>query len=345
MSYRPVVCLRHSLRPSCAPIRAQKRFARVHDVRFVASRHASSIKDRYRDKLEEKARAEGHESVAAMTEAYRERIKQLKEKAAIELGQQQTQVKNTFNQPPPPPPQTGKDISKTKPSSKERFSGIKPLSSYLDLEKVAALPRKEIEYLWRLRHANNPQSLCAVMTTDTYRRIYETAKTHPRFILPLPRPAAEDGSGDVQQAPNGFKEVPRSASDIHFLQWSFLPPAVPPPPGVQTLNTHTSTILFTHLAAFKLHGEFAQPHTVVTHHLDLADSHGIVLLNGQVTEGKGVSVEEGKWLLLCMQKFYDHDGHGGGVGKEKRQNLLKKFSKGDSDFDVAELVDEAERIS
>lgn len=181
-----------------------------------------------------------------------------------------------------------------------------------------------------------------------YNRIYETARTHPRFILPLPRPAADDGSGDIKQAAEGFNDAnaARTASDIHFLQWGFHPPAgAPPAPGSQTANTHTSTILFTHLAAFKLHGEYAQPHTTVTHHLDLADSHGLVLLNGSVVENRGVSVEEGKWLLLCMQKFYDYGGHGGGIGKEKRRGLLEKFSQGDQTFDLNELVDEAERIS
>ena len=111
------------------------------------------------------------------------------------------------------------------------------------------------------------------------------------------------------------------------------------------MNTHTSTVIFTELAAFKLHGTFAQPHTTITHHLDLADSHGVVLLNGSVVDGRGVSVEEGRWLLMCLQKFYDFEGQGGGHGKEKRQGLLEKFSKGDKAFSLEELLDEAERIS
>lgn len=317
--------------------------------------------DRYQEKLEQKAREEGFESVAHLKEAYKEKIERLKKKVTVELEkatkpaveQTQTQTSgNRLQQPPPPPPNPAQATTQTQPKPKESSSsgtpGIKPLSSYLDLSKVSALPNKEVEYIWRLRHANDPLSLCAVIPLTVYQRIYETAKTHPRFILPLPRPAATDGSGDIQTSASGFNDanVPRTASDIHFLQWSFHPPAGPPPaPGARTENTHTSTILFTHLAAFKLHGEFAQPHTTVTHHLDLVDSHGLVLLNGSVTEGKGVSAEEGKWLLLCMQKFYDYGGHGGGIGKEKRQGLLQKFNRGDTSFSLDELVDEAERIS
>ena len=322
--------------------------------------------DKYHEKLEQKARAEGFESVEQLKAAYEERVKQLRKKVSVELdkatspeaqlqqGQQaatsQGQKSLPFRPPPPPQPQAEASAPPVRSPSPKKSStstpGIKPLSSYLDLEKIATLPKKEIEYLWRLRNAKDPKSLCAVIPLEVYQRIYGTAKTHPRFILPLPRPAADDGSGDIKQSAEGFSDVPRTASDIHFLQWSFHPPAGPPPaPNSSTANTHTSTILFTHLAAFKLHGEYAQPHTTVTHHLDLADSHGLVLLNGSVVDGGGVSVEEGKWLLLCMQKFYDHGGHGGGIGKEKRQNLLKKFSKGDTSFDLSELVDEAERIS
>jgi ATP synthase mitochondrial F1 complex assembly factor 1 len=58
-----------------------------------------------------------------------------------------------------------------------------------------------------------------------------------------------------------------------------------------------------------------------------------------------VSADEGKWLLMCLQKFYDYEGHGGGVGKEKRQELLRKFSTGDTGFSLEELLDEAERVS
>lgn len=48
---------------------------------------------------------------------------------------------------------------------------------------------------------------------------------------------------------------------------------------------------------------------------------------------------------MCLQRFYDYEGHGGGVGREKRQGLLEKFSNGDQNFSLDELVDEAEKIS
>ncbi|KAK5050865.1 hypothetical protein LTR84_003424 [Exophiala bonariae] len=329
----------------------QRRWARVHNVRFVTTqRQAEKVLDRYREKLEEKARLEGHRSVDSLKESYKEKILEVKKTATIlpedvPPAPASQASPSAFAQPPPPPP-----VPQDKPAEKKQSSsnapGIKPLSSYLDLEKVATLQNKEVEYIWRLRHANDPLSLCAVIPLETYERIYQSARKHPQFVLPLPRPAADDGSGDVKQSDQGFEGGERSAADIHFLQWGFHPPAGPPPaPGAKSSNTHTSTVLFTHLAAFKLHGTYAQPHTAITHHLDLADSHGLVLLSGSVTEGRGVSVEEGRWLLMCLQKFYDYAGHGGGIGREKRQSLLNKFSSGDQSFDLTELVDEAERIS
>ena len=97
-------------------------------------------------------------------------------------------------------------------------------------------------------------------------------------------------------------------------------------------------MLFTHLAEFKLRGEFSQPHTTITHHLELAGDNGLVLLQGQVIEGRGVSVDEAKWLLICLQKFYGVQGD-----KSERRRLLEMFKSGDTAFKVEDLLEEAEK--
>jgi len=145
-----------------------------------------------------------------------------------------------------------------------------------------------------------------VIPLDVYKTIEATAKKHPHFILPLPK----EGQG----------------AEIHFLQWTF--PA-----------ENTVTVLFTHLAEYKLRGEFSQPHTTITHHLELAEEKGLVLLQGQVVEGRGVSVDEAKWLVMCLQKFYGVSGE-----KCERKRLLEMFAKGDAGFRVEDLVEEAEKI-
>lgn len=243
-----------------------------------------------------------------MKEVYKEKINHLKKKASISIP--------TTNAPPtpppspsssspfPPPPPAPRIPTETAPSSST--PGIKTLSSYLDIEKSRKLPQKELEAIWRLRHANDAQSLCATIPLSVYEPIEATAKKHPYFILPLPK----EGQG----------------AEIHLLQWTF--PA-----------ENTVTVLFTHLAEYKLRGEFSQPHTTITHHLEFAEERGVVLLQGQVVEGRGVSVDEAKWLVMCLQKFYGISGE-----KSERRRLLELFGKGDSAFKVEDLVEEAEKI-
>jgi ATP synthase F1 complex assembly factor 1 len=242
-----------------------------------------------------------------LKEVYKDKIHHLKKKASIPLPRANVPPtpppSAAFSSPfPPPPPAPRTPTEKTSSST----SGVKTLSSFLDIEKARALPQKELEAIWRLRHVNDTQSLCATIPIPVYQTIEATAKKHPHFILPLPK----EGQG----------------AEIHFLQWTF--PA-----------ENTVTVLFTHLAEYKLRGEFSQPHTTITHHLELAEEKGLVLLQGQVVEGRGVSVDEAKWLVMCLQKFY-------GVGGEKseRRRLLELFGKGDEAFKVEDLVEEAERI-
>lgn len=234
-------------------------------------------------------------------------------KDKIRSQNEKTIVSTSLPSSPPPPLPSDDDglpsfHKQPSPSSNPlNPPGIKTLSSYIDIPKTLDLPQKEIEYIWRLRHASSSQSLCAVIPQSTYSRIEETARRHPQFILPLPR----EGQG----------------AEIHFLQWTYPTPT-------------TATVLFTHLAEFKLRGEFSQPHTTVTHHLDLAGPKGLVLLQGTVMDGRGITVDEGKWLLMCLQKFY-----GGGQDKPERRKLLEQFSQGDQRFKVEELLVEAEKIT
>ena len=262
--------------------------------------------------------------MSSLKEAYREKISTLRQSASKIPSPPLSNSNTTPDLPSPAAPLTSHTPSQSQPKT-----GIRPLSSYLDLAKIRTLPRAEIEVLWRLRHASDPTSLCATIPLDTYNRIFRTAQQHPQFILPLPR-ASEDQATDSKAA--------GTAADIHFLQWAFHPPTSP-----SALNTHTSTVLFTHLAAYKLHGTYAQPHTTLTHHLDLADSHKLVLLHGQVVPDRGVSVDEGRWLVMCLQRFYDFEVQGG----EKKGKLLKSFSEGkigNDGFQLEVLVEEAEKV-
>ncbi|KAF7878899.1 hypothetical protein EAF04_000102 [Stromatinia cepivora] len=285
---------------------SQKRWAQVHDVRFLATQQSDRILEKYREKLDQKAKEQGLRDVNELKEAYKVKIEDLKKKATVTIpvNAPPTPPPSPTTSSPfpaaPPPPQTPAERA---PSSNP---GLKTLSSYLDLEKIRALPQKEIEALWRLRHIKDAQSLCAAIPLHTYKTIEATAKKFPNFILPL----AKEGQG----------------AEIHFLQWTF--PA-----------ENTVAVLLTHLAEYKLRGEYSQPHTTITHHLELKKEKELVLLHGQVVEGRGVSVDDAKWLIMCLQKFY------GPVGEQSdRRRLLEMFGRGDPAFKVEDLVEEAEKI-
>ncbi|KAL8778038.1 MAG: hypothetical protein Q9194_002226 [Teloschistes cf. exilis] len=291
----------------------QRRWAQVHDVRFlVTHKQADKFTEKYRHKLQQKARQAGLRSIDELKSVYKDRIQVQRTLSAADVtNDSRSSPPATIPRDPasatnplaPPPSQ--QSIAAVKPSVP---AGLKTLSSYLDLPKTLALPPKEIEYIWRLRHASSPTSLCAVLPSSTYSLIRQTAYKHPQFILPLPRQGA-------------------SGAEIHFLQWCFPEP-------------NTSTVVFTHLAEYKLRGEFSQPHTTITMHTELQDQKGLVLMQGQVVEGRGISVDEARWLVLCLQRFYGEQ-----EGRDtSRKKLLSMFSEGDQAFTVEELVEEAEKL-
>ncbi|CRK19882.1 hypothetical protein BN1708_000519, partial [Verticillium longisporum] len=352
--------LRNLLTSSTRTLRAanQRRWAQVHDVRFLATTQPRrALADKYHEKLSQKARLEGHQSVDDLRAAYAERIDELRKKATVEIplptpppspsspsaaspsAASPSASSPSASSPPPqsaaaaaaaaaaaggaagaaPAPQAAPAAAA---KSSKSASGVKPLSDMLDLEKAAALPAKELTAIWRLRHAHTPNTLCAVIPSPTYAAIEALARRAPQFVLPVPRP----GQG----------------AEMHFLQWVF------------DAATRTATVLFTQLAEFKARGEFAQPHTTVTHYTDLRDAEaGLVLMQGQVVDGRGADVEDARWLLLCLQRFYggwDLDGKGGEPDPQRleraveRRRLLEWFAAADPRFSVEKLLEEAERM-
>lgn len=263
---------------------------------------------------------QGLKDIGELKEACKDKIQDLRKKAIVpganaplDTDAPATGSSHGLYDPPPPPPepvaQSGPSSAPSGPSKSTNPPGIKGLSSYIDIGKTLDLPQREIEYIWRLRHAASEDSLCAVIPDAVWSVIHANALRHPQFVLPLPR----DG---------------QDGAEIHFLQWAF--------PGPDAV-----TVLFTNLAEYKLRGEFATPHTTLTFHLELLAPKGLALAQGSVLRGRGVSVDEAKWLLMCVQKFYGLQGD----TSEGRKKLLQQFSSGDGNFRLDELLDEAEKIT
>lgn len=327
MAAARVPVLRHLLSCQTRALRAsnQRRWAQVHDVRFLATtQQPRNVLEKYRDKLDRKAREEGHEDIDSLKAAYADKIHKLRKEAdvvvpaaptaSLEAASQEAQPQASSSSTASTPTSPSSSIPKNPPSTS---SGIKPLSSILDLTKASALPVKELTAIWRLRHASQPNSLCAVIPAATFSAMESLARQNPQFVLPVPHP--EQGA------------------EMHFLQWTW------------DAATKSSTVLFTQLAEYKARGEFAAPHTTVTHYKDFVGEKGVVLMQGAVVEDRGVKVEDARWLVMCLQRFYGGwDGVGDDkVGRERaeeRRRLLEWFGKGDGRFSVERLMEEAERM-
>ncbi|KAK3329402.1 ATP11 protein-domain-containing protein [Apodospora peruviana] len=308
-----------------------RRWAQVHDVRFLATTQESrSVLEKYRDKLDRKAREEGLPDIDALKKAYADKIESLRKTADKEDPLVAAGLQKPLSSPTTTTPdsQSSSPVGAAATTNKKSTTttsggsgtggttGIKALSAILDLPKARKLPPRELIAIWRLLHSTNPQSLCAAIPPGTYNVMAAAAASFPQFVLPVPHPD--------------------QGAELHFLQWTFDAPS------------KTSTVLFTQLAEYKARGEFAQPHTTLTHHLDLTEDKGLVLMQGQVMENRGVKVEDAQWLVMCLQRFYGGwDGVGGEIGKERaeeRRRLLEWFGRGDERFTVEKLMEEAERM-
>ncbi|EFX03179.1 f1f0 ATP synthase assembly protein [Grosmannia clavigera kw1407] len=289
---------------------------------------SAAVLERYRNRLAAKAQSEGVADIEALRTAYANKITELRRKDAVVLdvptAQQKEPTSSTSStSSTSTSPSTTPSSSSTTSSSSSR--GARPLSPFLDLEKSRSLGADELTAVWRLRLAADPSSLCAVIPAATYAAMEAAARARPQFVLPVPHP--EQGA------------------EVHFLQWTF------------DEQTRSSTVLFTQLAEYKLRGEFAQPHTTVTHHTDLATDCGVVLMQGQVMTDRGASVDSARWLVMCLQRFYGAWAIPGTTqttetaaatldreGIRNRRMLLQWFAAGDPQFSIERLMEEVEKL-
>ena len=186
---------------------------------------------------------------------------------------------------------------------------VKTLSAYVDVNKLRQhTDVKEIELIWRAGHTKD-SLICAVIPSPIYHRIKSLAREHPMFILPL----ARDGG-----------------VEMHFMEFKFS-------------EANITHLLFTSLLEYKTHGEYARPHTTVTHFEDLSDEMGIALMRGEIdAEQRLIGLEDARTLVMHVQKLYGAD-----VDSERgrtRRQLIEEFSKGSEEFDVNRLMDELNRI-
>ncbi|KAK9447643.1 ATP11 protein-domain-containing protein [Limtongia smithiae] len=282
----------------------------------------NAIAARYKDKLERAMKEKGVSTLEDLKVHYEDNYKQLREREPLAPTTTSPAAEDAQAKATPRPPVIPK-------ISKEQ--SMKTLASFIDVDKLRqhTVPR-EIELIWRARFANDPNALCAVLPADVFKRMRQTAKAYPIFVLPLPRSPIESGA-DAAPLSAGGKST---AAEIQFMQWTFP-------------EDYTSHCIMTSLLEFKAHKEFARPHTTLIFHTELAESHGIVLFNGSVERDMNVSNADAHFLVLTLQKFYNADTHAESAYERakalRRHNLLEMF-KGGKNFDLELLLAEAEMI-
>ncbi|TFY77788.1 hypothetical protein EWM64_g6223 [Hericium alpestre] len=184
------------------------------------------------------------------------------------------------------------------------------------------------------------------------------AQKHPTFVVPVPHVSDID-------TPEAQSAEQQKTFEFYFMQWAFYEaPPVPVPgqtggfpftdpapapsaPPPTAPNPRTATILFTPLLEYKLRQTFATPYLILTFYPDLASSHDVVLMRGEITPRANSTPDEADFLLsqqdaqllaLAVQKFFLWTG--GADGKE-REALLKTFHEQPENFKWEDLLKHA----
>ncbi|AGO11604.1 AaceriADL179Cp [[Ashbya] aceris (nom. inval.)] len=272
---------------------------------------SKTVEDRYREKLLETARSRGFETIEELKanlkdelEARKQELNRVDPLKELEAYEQRTKMAEN----------NAKAARLRGPvdSSAPRVP-FKTLDSYLDVAKIRQLSKQEVEFLWRARWMNKDGVLNAVVPVDVFTRMSGYARANPAFVLPLQRDATGAAEGEDGQA-----------VEMHYVQWQFV--------GPKTVHC-----IITSLAEFKLHKEFARPHSTFQFHLDLAEEKKVVFMNGQIESDSSITLQDAQLLLLNVQRFYGAMGDTTPAAK-RRIKILQDFTAGSADFNVEDLI-------
>ncbi|KAG5646048.1 hypothetical protein DXG03_004471 [Asterophora parasitica] len=314
---------------------------------------------KYAEKLRQRAEVTGLNVEELKTQLKEERAEEARRKRELRAAEEaEAAAKASANASVSSSTSQG-ELAHAASAVRKDSSPVKPLSSFFNLSKLVETPHtaEQIGALWTAYHLSRSGGtgrgyVCAAVPLDLYQKMAVVAERFPTFIVPVPRakPAA---------VPNVEGEED-TAYEFYFLQWNFhdVPPVpsatgdlfAPAKPAQAGANPKTSTILFTPLQEYKMRASFATPYLVLTHYTDLAHSHGVVLLRGEITPasssgGGGVgdgrymiNQEDAQLLAMAAQKFYlwegkDQVSEGG--------QLLKCFHETPEEFKWEELLKHA----
>ena len=205
----------------------------------------------------------------------------------------------------------------------------------------------QIAGLWTAYHASRSNAtgrgyLCATIPLNIYKKMEKNGRSYPSLIVPIPRIQPEQETKPSDYAKGDV------AHEFYFLQWTFhasppIPSSSDDPfviPTSSSPNPQTSVILFTPLQEYKMRNSFATPYLILTMYTDLAETHGIVLLRGEITPSTAsgstsymLSQADAQMLVMTLQKCYLWKENGSDLEK-----LLHTFHKNPQDFNWQDLL-------
>jgi ATP synthase F1 complex assembly factor 1 len=248
------------------------------------------------------------------------------------------------------------------------------LESIINVPRLMSTPHtaEQISALWTTYHASRTGGtgrgfICASVPIKLYDKMLTIGKQYPMFVMPVPREGSSAVSPQDQES--------AVAHEFYFLQWDFHAPPLPPsatgpdpffraPPSNAPTLPQTATVLFTPLQEYKLRQSFATPYLILTFYPDFAQTHGIVLLRGEITPSAaaaaaipGQDISTARFLLsqidaqllaIGVQKFYlwgNESDDSGQKGDRNAEKLLRQFHEQPEEFNWADLLEHARLTS
>lgn len=215
----------------------------------------------------------------------------------------------------------------------------------MDITRILKTPHtaEQVGALWTAYHAKKSSEgkgfLSAAIPRATYEAFLSAAKKYPSFILPLPRPEAQ-----IEDPKDGSSiDTPY---EFYFMEWGHY--SAPPVPSTDLFtnpkdtgaspNPPCTTVIFTPLQEYKLRQAYALPHLVLTHYTDLAHTHDVVLMRGELTPSPNgaprflLSPPAAQLLAFGLQRFYLQ------APDTRQGKLLSTFHERPQDFSWEELI-------
>lgn len=265
-----------------------------------------SIYEKYKEKLEKRARDQNKTIEDLLKETKEHKKPEIYDPLRLVEKAHQKQAKKT--EQPEAEDSIAQEEPKPSPGKTESGASKQNLDSFIDVDKLKLHDTKQIELIWKARFVDKTNDFCGSLNADTFSRLYVNARRYPTFVLPLPHE--------------------KEGVELHYVQWSFT-------------EAETIHCLITSLAEYKLHGEFASPHTTILIHTDLLASKGLALMNAIVQTNK-VPLHDAVLLALNLQRFYTAKGDSS--HSVAKLQLLKEFNTGDANFSVDKLIEAAETL-